>query len=61
MTIIVAIALYSVLFVTSQIMARQMGFPVQTGWPTLPGLMLPIIIFLGIWLWVSVFFWGVAA
>lgn len=61
MIIVIAIALYSVLFAASQIMARHMGFPVGAGRPTLPGLMLPIIIFLGVWLWVSIFFWGVGA
>lgn len=61
MTIVVAIVLYAVLFVLSQAMARQMGYPVGKCRPTLPGLVLPVIIFLGIWLWVSIFFWGVAS
>jgi hypothetical protein len=61
MSLLLALLVYGVLFFVSQAVARQIGFPLGTGRPTLAGLVLPAIAFIFIWFWISVFFWGVSA
>jgi len=61
MSLLLALLVYGVLFFVSQAVARQMGFPLGTGRPTLAGLVLPVIVFIFVWFWISVFFWGISA
>ena len=61
MSFLLALLVYGVLFFVSQAVARQMGFPLGSGRPTLAGLVLPAFIFVFIWFWISVFFWGISA
>lgn len=61
MSLLLALLVYGVLFFVSQAVARQMGFPIGTGRPTLAGLVLPAIVFIFVWFWISIFFWGISA
>ena len=61
MSFLLALLVYGVLFFVSQAVARQMGFPLGAGRPTLAGLVLPAIVFIFFWFWISVFFWGISA
>lgn len=61
MSLLLALLVYGLLFVLSQAVARQVGFPLGTGRPTLAGLALPAIVLIFIWFWISVFFWGISA